>query len=817
MNRRKLIPFRGACLVLAAVLAVFTACQADEFTAPEPTAEDAVVFELNVPAAATQALTRIPDVTRENRIETLDVLAFTAEGRFYRHYPAGDLYTIDGGGKWLYRLPLTRTEAQGLRFTFFANLHDEVSQAVAEGRITEKNDLYRQIEFTNSDWTSHSDPFPFWGETPDAYDSSSAHVGLNRVALIRPVSTVDVVLNGNSFEAMGLSNFQLACVRVYDVPDRGCAAPAPDHFEFTERQTDTQVSNAYRLKEATVVADAGRMTLQAGETAATNALRGQIIVPESDADGAWNTTFLIGGYYAKSKQLSWYRVNLSERDATTGLLRPADLLRNQYYILNITRVTQEGFATPEEAYEHPAENIQATLELRPDVGGLNHIAYDAATYLAADKAELRVAAQQTDQLQVLTNAAEGWKLTDVPDWLDVSADGGTQGQLSAITFSLKDGYIGTDEEPATIRLRTDRLELAVEVYPGHEGVVEYETPYVQEVWQASDFGLADGNFVPGGMAFLQDRYVLLANNSHADGPAILVYDRDLKQVAASLKEWTWGGETLDFKGTEEKPDYIDDVAIDEVHQRLYVARRQSCVDVFDLTDPLHPTYVTRIGKWGEAAAYTRNRLSGGGAVLPAANYLLVRDDMSVDTYLYQDITPGKFQEITCVTRDNQKMTHSGHQPAQWAVDPVDGGIYLTDYNASFQGIYRLDPSRADNYVQTGLYWRQHDLRERALPLSYAPTGLLITERKVYVTRQDGSLDVFSRKTLSDAPAATALRRSLPGQAEQSVGLRTTSGRPGKLQKIYQDPRDPDSFWSMDLTHNTLVRLNFYRSSIEVLP
>ncbi len=151
------------------------------------------------------------------------------------------------------------------------------------------------------------------------------------------------------------------------------------------------------------------------------------------------------------------------------------------------------------------------------------------------------------------------------------------------------------------------------------------------------------------------------------------------------------------------------------------------------------------------------------------------------------------------------------------MDPVDGGIYLTDYNGSFQGIHCIDPSRADSYVQAGQYWKQQDLRDRSLPLAYRPTGLLITERKVYVTRQDGSLDIFSRTALAGAQAPKSARRILPERAERSVSLRTVTGRPGKLQGVYQDPLDAESFWSMDLTNHTLVRLNLYRSSIEVQP
>lgn len=807
MNRHKSYRKRMARLCLAAGLLFLAACQADDLTMPAAQQAGNVTFEVNLPLSGTVvSQARTSAMKRENQIQALDVLAFAADGSFRHYYPAGELYSIDGGGKWLYRLPLDPAEAQGLRFVFFANLHDEVARAVEEGRVGRKDDLYREIEFENIDWTAHpSAPFPMWGETPDGYDATSAAQGLNRVSLLRAVSTVDVVLNGNATEAFGVDGFKLACVKVCDVPSKGCAAPAPGHFEWTERQTGGQTLNEYTVKEATVAADTGLTSLQTDGTTPTNALRGKIIVPESDAEGAWNTTFLIGGYYGGSDRISWYRLNF------------ADLLRNRHYILNITQVARAGYDTPEEAYAHEPENIHATLELRPEAEGLAHVVYDAGNYLATDKTELHMAAGKSDGLQILTSASGGWTLAGMPEWLEASATQGAQGVRAAVSLSLKDGYASEDLQAATLRLRAGQLEMAVTVRPGGGSVIEYETPYVCEVWQAADFGLADGEFLPnGGMAFLGTRYAVVADN-HADSPAIIVYDRERKEVAARLSEWTFNGQTLSFSGTADRPDCIDNVAVDETDGRLYVSRRQSCVDIFDLSDPARPVYVTRIGQWGEAAAYTRNRLSGSGAVLPARDYLLVRDDMSLDTYLYKDLTSGNYQEISCVTRDNQKMTHSGHQPAQWAVDPVDGGIYLTDYNGSFQGIHRIDPSRADSYVQAGQYWKQQDLRDRSLPLAYRPTGLLITERKVYVTRQDGSLDIFSRTALAGTQAPKSTRRILPEKAERSVSLHTVNGRPGKLQGLYQDPLDAESFWSMDLTNRTLVRLNLYRSSIEVQP
>ena len=187
MNRHKSYRKRLARLCLAVGLLFLAACQADDLAMPVAQQAGNVTFEVNLPLSGTSvSQTRTSAMKRENQIQNLDVLAFAADGSFRHYYPAGELYSIDGGGKWLYRLPLDPAEAQGMRFVFFANLHDEVARAVEEGRVGRKDDLYREIEFDNIDWTAHpSAPFPMWGETPDGYDATSAAQGLNRVSLLR--------------------------------------------------------------------------------------------------------------------------------------------------------------------------------------------------------------------------------------------------------------------------------------------------------------------------------------------------------------------------------------------------------------------------------------------------------------------------------------------------------------------------------------------------------------------------------------------------------------------------------------------------------
>ena len=224
MNRYLSYRKHAARLFAAAALLLMAACQADDLPPATPEATEAVTFSLDVMHPGTAGNATRNAATTENDIRTLDVLAFDANGLFRRHYAAGELYTIDGGAQWLYRLPLSKDEARGLRFVFLANLHEEVTAAVRNGLIGHKDDVHRHVLFDTPWLAAGTDAlYPMWGETPDAYDPTAAEQGLNRVALLRAASTVDVVLNGNATEAFGISGFKLGCVESGRIKHAGSA------------------------------------------------------------------------------------------------------------------------------------------------------------------------------------------------------------------------------------------------------------------------------------------------------------------------------------------------------------------------------------------------------------------------------------------------------------------------------------------------------------------------------------------------------------------------------------------------------------------
>ena len=73
------------------------------------------------------------------------------------------------------------------------------------------------------------------------------------------------------------------------------------------------------------------------------------------------------------------------------------------------------------------------------------------------------------------------------------------------------------------------------------------------------------------------------------------------------------------------------------------------------------------------------------------------------------------------------------------------------------------------------------------------------------------VDIFARNLLAATPAT---RSGMP-HPERSLSLRTATGRPGQLRKLYQDPAAPTDVWSIDTETRAAVRLGFHAAGIEV--
>lgn len=793
----------GLCLLLAGTVS----CREEMETAGTAQTDNSTVL-VELPYSETVQASR--SVATGYAIQTLDVLAFDNNGKYLYTSQSKPLYTTDNGKSYLYTLAIEQKESHTQQsFVFIANMHDVLASIIASATSgLTKETIMKQLIFQNCDWTKSQNGIPMWGETATAYDVTTAPAVLNSIKLVRAVAAIEVLVNGDLVEVHGLDNFKITDIIPRDFADKGYVAPDKENY--------TWENNRYTIKAPSVPDGVGTFapyTLSA--TGATNSMQGMLFVPEFKTNDTKTSQtlpcVLIGGYYGKenSTKKTWYKVNLIKGE------KPIDVLRNVQYVLNITAVSGEGYGSDEEAYSHPSQNMRTVLTMNyTDTQGLTNVVYDSSTFLAASHAEISVGGEA--ELTLMTNASGGWSISAKPDWLQVVETSGVANQKKTVKLTVS----GSSEEQrsGTIEVKAGQLTLSIKVNDKANNQYTYTTATPQHFIDAATLGITASEFqLSGGVAFY-GKYLYIGNSYHkienskfTKRPALIVYDTETKSVVCKIEEWQHGDQTLNFEGNTQWPDIIDDIVADNKDNRLYVMRRHSCVEVFDISNPESPTYVTRIGQ-SMISRDERYTFQNSSAVGVCDRAVLIRAANVLNTYERSTITPDHWQNIASKTSDNRNMLRLGYQPRQFAQDSVDNKLWLTEYgNNTFKGLYQLEISRMDGY--SGKEYQYCDLRGIQFPLSYNPTGMAILKDKVYVLQSSGDIDIFDRSKLY--PAATYGTRS-HAAAEDVPRTRATieDYNFGYMSKLYAADDTGATFWTCDTQNNKLVLVKIEIGTVE---
>lgn len=779
--------------LLATILVAVSSCSDKQFHAGDGTGNAPnAKFLIELPyRAAGNLQTKASVPATDFLIHDLEVLAFTkgsdGELKFSYRVSADNLYTTNNGTNYLCEIPLDIAYGDEQYFVFIANMPEVVGAVVKDAEGTGKGELMEKLKFSTCDFgRSDNNGLPMWGETVSPYSATStSSSAINKISLLRSMASIDIVVND--------SDFRLTSVGVYDIAETGFIAPAAGNY--------TLENGVYTVLAPSVCGDTGMTQPYVVEDGIVsgNTLRGRIFVPEfssGEEQDEQAPCLLIGGYYGKDNttEETWYKVNITSRE--NNVVKAIDLLRNHRYSLNIIQVSSKGYATKEEAYNNSPENIRSELTLSADVaGGLNNVAYNGNEYLATNFAEL----DTNELLEILTNAQGGWTLTQIPDWLEVSSASGSQGERAAITFSVRQQ--SDEKRSASLLLSAGRLQLQI-VVNENSGVSTYLsakatkviTPGMLGYNDISKFTLGGGIALHGNYLYAANSYHEIKNNSFTHKPELIVYDLNQNKTVKKISEWERNGEKLDFSGSTQWPDIIDDIAVDESQKRLYVMRRQSCIEVFDINDPVNPVYVTRIGKLLETVD-DDYRLANSSAVGISDKYVLVRTAGAINTYDKSVITSQKWQNIKAKTSNRNSMPNLKYCIRQFATDPQTQKIYLTEYgDNSFMGVYALDLSGVDKIGGAEAY-QWHEVREWSILIDFHPTGMAFAGEKVYFTTSEGELKMFGRSILSPQTRAGS-------DATATIGVEGYQF--GTLAKLYPAVGDGKSFWSCDKGRNNIV-------------
>lgn len=733
-----------------------------------------------------------------NAIKTLDIMAFDESGKYLYSSASEPLYSIDGGNSYLYTIHIKdKDKAAKQSFVFIANMEDKVQEVCTGAEGKSKTEIINALVFENRNWSDGKTGLPMWSETSKAYDVTAKAGILDKVKLVRAVAAVEVLVNGDLTEVHGLDNFKLSDIILKDSESKGFVAPLTGNYTWTD--------NKYTISSPSVPQESTASSeYQVSENSPVNSITGKLFIPEFSAEGKNRyPSLLIGGYYGKGNttEKTWYKVNLMKGG------KPISVLRNTKYVLNITSVSAKGFPTEGEAYANESQNLKATLTLDyENTSGLNNVVYDASNFIAASTAEVTLNGTSAS-LELLTNADGGWTFESVPDWIKVSASSGAKDQRTSITLS---SLQGTGELRSGMLVAVaGRLKLEINVIEKESNEIIYTTTTVQQIINAQNLNITTSEFILGGGTGFHDKYMYIGNSYYkkengkfAKRPQLIVYDTETEQVVKVIEEWQFNGKTLNFEGTMEWPDAINDIVADPVDNRLYVMRRHHAVEVFDISNPAEPKYVTRMGQLMDGWKDNAIHFYHSSAVGTCQRAVLVRARKVLNTYERNTILPESFENIQCKTTDNKNMLDLGEFiPRQFAQDGTsEDKIWLTEYgNASFKGVYRIDVSSMNLSSEFYLY---RDMREKQVPLDYNPTGMAIKDGYAYITQENGTIDIINMNKLNSL-ASRSTDTATETTVKPAVRSVVKNYTFGKMSKLYPG-KEEDTFWSCDSKNNNLV-------------
>ncbi len=489
---------KALMILWAAVSAALSGCIKDKDFSAGPAADGtdvAVTFRVPGQAAVNTAGTRVMGIADENRVESIDMLAFNEDGSFaYAYHTAAIKDKSETTPKEkVCKVQIQRSKNAGkFSFVFLANMPDGYVSSLAGGftaGTTTKAQVLAAITFSGTNyyggdgkWKSAAGSaaaFPMWGEHAVVTVDNDL-TGLSTVHLTRAVARIDVGLNFSSefsteagdygktqYEAAGLTGFELLKVRVYKVNTSGYAAPQGANWTVAPKLPSIQTTPSTQ----------GYIEYSAPATGNKHQIIREIYLAESKVAGKAadeRTCLLIQGKY-KGGSATWYRLDFYERGAQKNKL--LDILRNHRYVVNITGVNGDGYTRIEDALISDPINMEGNVVTLSEDGDFDTVVADGQNYLAVSPREFTFAADGTimapstdNTLYIKTDAAGGWKIDtggivytpSGTNWLTFSATfGAGDGTKQTVTLAAtaNAGLVRT----ATFHVTAGRLRVPVTV------------------------------------------------------------------------------------------------------------------------------------------------------------------------------------------------------------------------------------------------------------------------------------------------------------------------------------------------------------------
>ena len=447
---------------------MLTACSQEfELEKPGTTSTggaEPVLLSIEVPEAADGATAGARALTDagETNIATVDVLQFNPSTNMFVFRAAA--YDITGTGA-------TRTFKANLiagnhNLVVIANARDQVNDAVngtggvtAWTTSTTIQDALDRLNITVAKTAKISTGgvlpnLPIFGIAKNINVIKDLKLqGANAVKMVRMLSKIEVMLTKNAASGSptgsGNGNFKLVNARLYNQALQGWVTPEISSWPTTNLAATNYFGGASApTKAAFKSGDAPLLYTGSGDNVTDNDILRSIYTFEapagSDAGRDNNVCLVVGGNYAGSGSVSYYRVDIRRLEAG-GAITYLPLLRNHKYIVNIKSVIGPGYPTPEDAFDGETALMEVDI-LDWNDGNMSDIIFDGVHYLAINPGEFEFSyAARTDgstdnKLKIKTDVPAGWTATvcddiigtktTASDWLTLSAYAGSDSEIS---------------------------------------------------------------------------------------------------------------------------------------------------------------------------------------------------------------------------------------------------------------------------------------------------------------------------------------------------------------------------------------------------
>lgn len=476
-------------IILFATL--FTSCINDDVEPTSPTRNKETLVKLvmhmpklSQPDANTYALTPVD----ENKIETIDILAFAANKddasklEFRYSFQASGSNIVNAGGtdqstKQFVATLIIDDAPQTL--VILANSRSEVEALGKIEKGTEKNELLSKLLSVHTGaWNVTSSdnfkPFPMWGEVSNV-SITDLTKELDAIAMLRGVARVDVILAGN---ALSQNQFRLKEIQVYNSKTSGRIVPVAKNItndkatapSLPDELTNNPTNLIYGVPEGQSTAFEQEIYLYEAPAGSSSA--------RLDA-----TCLIIGGIYgADNNTTTYYRIDFVDNKATENYF---PVLRNYKYRFLISEVSGKGYDTVDEAYRAKPLNMKAAIKIW-DEGQVGDILFNDDYYLSFDPGREYEydPAGSTQVVNITTDYEPGFKflkytqinssgeeepMQTATSWIsmnkELNVNYGTQEETIPVGITVGKNPAATDRE-GYIYVKSGRIETRIKITQG---------------------------------------------------------------------------------------------------------------------------------------------------------------------------------------------------------------------------------------------------------------------------------------------------------------------------------------------------------------